>query len=421
MMTDGSILVGNTGKKLNTKVVTTSEGEVHNEIVEQWHPNDRQRDAWGIQKVSLPHSTFHGMFTFDIPSSMWFVYEDGVEVANATATNVYSSGGAAHVLADATHPDVKLESRECPRYQPDRGILLPTALTVPTAGNDGEAEWGGQTNENGVFFRLKSDGQLYAVIKSGGVETHEELIDMQSVIPGWSATQKHTYDIQAMWRGHGDYTFYVDLMEVHKITFLGVEGSGVSIENPALPWCFKATRNTQDMKIVLGCADITSENGQTDKEQYGSSYAEDVNVNGTDAPVLTIYNPLQINSTTNTRTITLARISVKMSKKGTFKVWCTRDPSAFTGQNLVEIANGSTHVQTDSPDMVAGAARATAFDTSKAVIVRPIPVEAAKETQVDNPYRGRIEFPVVRGDYIVITSTGSAATAEAVFEWGEQI
>lgn len=381
--------------------------------------NDLSLDAWGHQKVVQDWSTFHGMFTFDIPSSMWFVYEDEVQIPNRTAINVFSQGGAAHILADATHPDAKLESRECPRYQPNRGILLPTALICPTVGNDGTAEWGGQTAENGVFFRIKAnDTKLYGVLKSGGIETREIELDVPD---GWAANQRHLYDIRAQWRGMGNYDFIVDQVVRGTIVFLGTVGTTVSMENPALPWCFKTSRNTQDMKLIVGCADHTSEGGRTDTEQYGSSYAENVSVTGDDAPVLAVLNPLQINGQTNTRTITLARVSVTCSKKATFKLWMTRDPSAFTGATFIEIDNGSTHVQTDSPDMVAGAVRATAIDTTKTVIVRPIPVEAATEKQVDNPYRGRIEFPVVRGDYILVTCTASAATAEAVMEWGEQI
>lgn len=381
--------------------------------------NVRAYDVWGQPKFVSPWSTFHGMFTFDIPSSMWFVYEDGVEVANTLATNVFSQDGAAHILADATHTSAILESRECPRYQPDRGMLLPTALICPTIGNDGGAEWGGQTAENGVFFRIKpNDTKLYGVVKSGGVEVREIELTPPA---GWAANQRHLYDIRAQWRGMGAYTFLVDLQDSGTIDFLGTVGTGVSMENPALPWSFRTTRNTQDMELIVGCADHTSEGGRTDTEQYGSSYAENVPVSGTDSPVLAVYNPLQINGQTNTRTITLARVSVTCSKKGTFKLWRTRDAAVLTGATFVKIDNGSTHVQTDSPNMVTGAVRATSVNTANAVIVRPIPVEAATEKSVDNPYRGRIEFPVVRGDYIFVTCTASAATAEAVMEWGEQI
>ena len=41
---------------------------------------DLTEDAWGVQKVSLPYSLFHGMFSFDIPAKMWFMYDGGTQV-----------------------------------------------------------------------------------------------------------------------------------------------------------------------------------------------------------------------------------------------------------------------------------------------------------------------------------------------------
>ena len=71
--------------------------------------------------------------------------------------------------------------------------------------------------------------------------------------------------------------------------------------------------------------------------------------------------------------------------------------------------------------MDATAVRATAINTTNMKFITAVPVEAAVTLSVDNPYRGRIEFPVVRGDYLVVTCTASTATATAVVEWGEQI
>ena len=47
---------------------------------------DLATDVWGTQKVSFDKSLFHGLFTFDVPPTMWFVLEDGVEIANSTST-----------------------------------------------------------------------------------------------------------------------------------------------------------------------------------------------------------------------------------------------------------------------------------------------------------------------------------------------
>ena len=372
-------------------------------------------NAWGGQKVSIDHSIFHGMWTFDIPPSMWFMYENGTQVY--TSTNIISENGAAKLNTDVTNTGLILESRECPRYQPNRGHLFSTALICANSTNDGIREWGLSTDENGVCFRLKADGLLYAVVTSNSVET-EALIDTSS-IPGFDVEKGHLYDIQFQWRGVGNYFFYIDQILVYTVEKLGVV-TALTIENPALPIRFKATRTTQDVSILIGCADITSENGQDhNMEQYGSSYAEGVSVS-TDTPVLVVHNPLQISGVTNTRTITLARVSVNCSKKAVFKVWMTRNPADLTGETLQTIGNGS-YMQTDSPDMVAGAVRATATTTANLRFITSIPVEALSARVINNPYRDRIEFPIVRGDYLVITCTAATATAEAVIEWGEQI
>ena len=55
--------------------------------------------AWGEPVFVQPQSLFHGLWTFDIPRSMWIVEEDTgsglAEVAPDSVTAVTSSGGAA--------------------------------------------------------------------------------------------------------------------------------------------------------------------------------------------------------------------------------------------------------------------------------------------------------------------------------------
>ena len=63
----------------------------------------------------------------------------------------------------------------------------------------------------------------------------------------------------------------------------------------------------------------------------------------------------------------------------------------------------------------------TSFNTALADFVMAAPVEAAVPRMIDNPLREKITFPIVRGDYLVVTCTASTATADAVIEWGEAI
>lgn len=377
---------------------------------------DLTTDAWGIQKVSLPKSLFHGLWTYDIPQTMWFMYENGSQVYSSTA--IVSSGGAGTLTTSSTYSSLVLESRECPRYQPNRGHLFSTALICPNKTNDGTREWGLGTTENQILFRLKSNGKLYAVKKSGGVQTHEEEINT-STVPNFNVEKGNIYDIQFQWRGVGNYYFYINNVHVHSLLLLGTL-TVLSIENPAMPIRYAATRTTQDVSMSIGCADITSENGATNNtEQYSSCYSENIAVL-TNTPVLVVKNPLTISSKTNTRTVTLARITVSCSKKAVFKVWTTRTAGDITGATFKPIGTGS-YLECDSVAMDATAVKATAVTIANLQFVTSITTEASVRVPVDNPYRDRIEFPLVRGDYLIVTCTSATATAECVIEFGEQV
>jgi len=372
-------------------------------------------DAWGSQKMSLPFSLFSGMFTFDIPQTKWMMYENGTQVY--TSTDIVSENGEGVLRTTATNSTLLIESRTCPRYQSNRGHLFSTAGWFPSKTNDGIREWGVGTAENRVNFRLKSDGLLYAVQRSGNVETHEQLIDTSGVT-GFDVEKGNVYDIQYQWRGVGNYYFYVNLKLVHTFSHLGTL-TALSMENPALPVRLAAQRTTQDVEAHFGCVDITSENGAEAKLEYGSAYAAAV-ATGTDKPIIVVKQPLLINSETNTRDLTLTRITMNCTKKATFKVWSTRDATAFTGPTFVSVNQGS-FVESDSPDMAVGAVRATAVDTAKLRFVTAVNVEANVSREVTNPDPIAILFPIVRGDYIVVTVTASSATADCVIEWGEHI
>lgn len=377
---------------------------------------DLTLDAWGVQKMSLPYSIFHGMWTFDIPPSMWFMYENGVQVY--TSTNIVSSGGAAVLTTSATKTALIMEGRECPRYQPNRGHLFSTALWTPLKTRNGSRQWGVETAENGVFFRLKADGLLYAVLKSGVTETKEEVINT-SVLAGFDVQKGNVYDIQYQWRGVGNYYFFINLQLVHAFENLGTL-TALSMQNPALPVSFKCTRTTEDVAMHVGCADITSENGTSDSEEYGAAYASAVATTGANKPVLCIYNPLQIGGKTNTRTINIAVVTVANTKKCTFKVWRTRTLADITGATFQTIGGGS-YVQTDSPDMTAGAVRATAATVANMRFQTAITVEAAVTRVVDTPNINIIKFDMVRGDYLVVTCDATAGAADVVIKWGEEI
>jgi len=374
-----------------------------------------QADAWGVPKVSIPHSAFHGLFTFDIPSSQWFMYHDTTQTY--TSTVITSVDGAAKVQATAAIPAATLESRYTPRYQPNRGVLYSTALWCPNKEASGVRQWGLSTGLNGVYFELAADGKLYACLKSLGVVTKRAEIDT-SVVSGFDVQKGNVYDIQYQWRGVGNYVFYINLVRVHVFANLGTL-TALSISDPAMPAFFSAARIAGDVEMLIGCVDISSENGNDDRLQYASSYAEKT-VNGTDVPVICILNPSTINSKTNTRMLELSRISFNCDKKSIFKVWVTRDPTAITGATFVTRGNGS-FTQTDSPDSIAGAVSATAVTPAKLVLVTAVPLAANGFLALNNPFQNRIDFAMVRGDYLVVTNTVATGLSSVVIEWGEAV
>lgn len=419
-MSNASVLVpdvGPSGIAIDNSLLSVGGQSVMRQRVESYPANsfgDLTADAWGIPKVSLPHSLFHGLFTFDIPASQWFMYHGATQVY--TSTNIASSNSAGVVTANAAQPAVTLQSRDCPRYQPNRGHLFSTALWAPNKTADGVREWGLCTTENGVFFRLKADGLLYAVQKSGGVETIEQLIDT-SVVPGFDVEKGNVYDIQYQWRGVGNYKFYINLVHVANFEILGTL-TALSMQNPALPACFKATRTTADVSMNIGCVDITSENGSDNSLQPRVAYAN-IAVNGTDVPAVSIHNPLLINGQTNTRTIYPAHISVTCDKKAVFKVWRHRDPALLTGETFVALGAGS-FVQCDSPDTVAGAVAATAASVTTMELITVANVQAGGSTSWV-AHDERVHFFLVRGDYLTITASVVNGLCDVAVEWGEAI
>ena len=372
-------------------------------------------DAWGAQKVSTPYSLFNGMFTFDVPQAKWFMFENGSQVYTSTA--ISSINGAGTLTTGGAVNSLKVESRVCPRYQPNRGHLFSTAAWFPNKLANGIREFGLGTEENRVVFRLKPNGKLYAVIRSNNVDTYEVEISTKE-LANFDVEKGNIYDIQFQWRGVGNYYFYINNVRVHTINYLGTL-TQLSLKNPALPARLYAERITEDVSMSLGCVDITSENGQEAHMEYGSAFATGV-ATGTDKPILIIKQPVLINGESNTRDLSLARITFTCSKKATFKVWSTRHVEAITGATFNTVNQGS-YVECDSPDMHPSAVRATAVNTSLLRFITGILVEAAVSKEVTNPDANSILFPVVRGDHVIVTCTASAATADVVIEWGEHI
>ena len=375
-------------------------------------------DAWGTPKVTQDFSLFHGMFTFDVPPSMWLIEEGSVEVPNSTSTRATSILGHLNVTSGGTALDTcHVESRRHPRYQPDRGLKYAASIGFKGANSDGILRAGLIVDgENGVYFKTIGDGKLYACILNDGVETHAEEITLPFAI---DITLGNIYDIRMQWRGVGKVDYFAGnpdtslLEKVHTIEFLNTLDEKTSIRNPAMSVAFHAENVTEEVSLWCGCVDVTSEGGAVVREQYGEHSHNNTSI-GAGGAVFAVRNPqLAPNGKINTRDLRLVRITITADKKSVFKAYQTRDPSAIVGGAWVPTKTGS---------FVEANHAATSVDTSKMEKFSTFRLAAGQTIERSNPSSETIDFFGVHGDYLVVVcDVGVGVDVELAIEWGEEI
>lgn len=380
---------------------------------------DMALDAWGLQKIVHPNSLFHSAFTFNVPVKKWTSSINGVEENLETSTLVTSTNGKLSVKTLANNGDVTyLHSRRHPRYQPNRGHVYSMSAFVPVPTDNAVEDFGLFTDTDGVFFRIHTDGKLYACLQSNGVLVHEDLIKFPCSFDDepLDYSKGNVYDIQFQWRGAGNYRFFAGnpktgkLEVIHEIKNLN-KLTSLTMQNPSLPASFRVTSLGDAGEIQSGCVDITSEGGALMHMQYESAKSIEKAVSGTNIPVLIIHSPNTISGKMNTVDGMLSRVSGSSDKRAIFQIWSTRDATAFTGASFNTVGFGS-YVEFD--------VAATAVDTAKLKFITAFRVEANSYVPVENPAKDNIDFFFIHGDYIVITATAAAGTCDAIVEWGEE-
>jgi len=368
-------------------------------------------DAWGTPKVTQPFTLFHSVWTFDVSPKLWIKSENGSEVNSSTRiVSEYSmlkvsSGSSLNSYSNAY-------SKRHPRYQPNRGHLFSTAVYLPNKTAAGQRDFGLFSEENGVFFRLKSDGKMYAVLRNNSIDVKEELIT-----PSFNVDYEkgNIYDIQFQWRGVGNYKFFIGDPDtgasklVHMFDILGTSTS-LSINNPALPVCYQSTNKGSEVVIYSGCCDVTSEGGSDEKQYYTSSILLGKTIN-TNTPILAIRQPDTINGKINTRDILLSRVTINASKKSSVGMFVTRDATAISGGSWSAIQN--SYVEENST--------ISSVDFTKMSQVTVFSCEAGVSKETTNPNKDIIQFWLVRGDCLVLVGNGAGALVDAVIEFGEEI
>ena len=385
--------------------------------------NELSLDAWGKSKFIIDKSLIHGLFTSSVPLTMWKEIFNGTEQLPTICTSV---NGKLSAKSGATLNDkMILETFRNPRYEPNRGHLYSTAMFIPNKIAAGVREFGLITEFAGVFFRVKSDGNLYAVVRTtiDSITTdNEQLIDTTGV----DIEKGNVYDIQFQWRGVGNYKFFLNLKPVAGFMFLGTL-TELSIFNPALPASFICENLGDNVELNCGCVDVSSEGGEGKGKEFGSisvdNEAGQVAISGFNIPVIAVRSKKTVNSLRNTRDTILFALSAYSDQRSFLRVWKTRDFTAITSndQNWADFKDGHLeYITYDIPDITIP----MSFDTSKGELKFGARVNIDADFQKIFDYNDKTNLFLTPGDMYVITihrENGGSANVGATIEFGEEI
>lgn len=395
-------------------------------------------DAWGTFKTVSDFSLFRSLFTYDIPAIKWRELVNGVE--QTTFINASVVDGKMNLQAPASLNDVAgLCSYRHPRYEANRGYHYAASVICPNPTADAERDWGIflDSGESGVYFRLKSDGQLYARLDTtiSGVPTNvvEELIDIPFTI---DFSKGFITDIQFQWRGIGNYTFWIGdpatgkLVKVHTIDFMNTSAD-LSMYNPACPVAFRV-KNLGDQAVLnCGCVDVSSEGGNGENFEYGSiplmNESGQVAVSGFNVPVIVVRSKLLFNGLDNTRDTQAFAASGYADQRAVLKIWVTRDETAITLNDQVWTDFGDGHLEYILYDTNADGSPLVGtpmtFDTTKALNTFSSRVDQ-DQTFVTPAPQGDGKVWQTPGDIFIFTmhrETGGSVNVGSVYEFLEAI
>ena len=405
--------------------------------VEKQAKGDLYLDAWGVPKVSIPATLFHGMFTFDVPSSYWKESINSVEqtsFSGATSVNGELNLTSNGVLNDR----VVLDTFRSPRYQPNRGHLYSSSLFFDDPTLNGERTCGIFTEEAGVGIRIRGNGStwsIYFVVRTtlDSVTTDVEH-EVTNLPPGYNPARGNIYDIQMQWRGVGNFKL-----------FIGDEATGVStlvltvsnlnvvenltIFNPAFPIAFECINQGDDVVIRVGCVDVSTEGGLRDKGFYGSISIDNNNgqvaISGYNVPILVVRCKRNHPTTgqRNTRDMIALLATAYSDQRSIVRVWATRDETAITlnDQTWVDFRDGLIdYIQYDNPNV----ATPITFDTAKADLIFGARVDMDQSYATSALFEGRTDIFQSAGDIFVFTvhrETANSANVGVTYEFAEEL
>ena len=339
---------------------------------------------------------------------------------NSTSTRVATNNGIASISSGAILGNESLlKSKRSPRYQPNRGHLYSTAVFLENPTDNGFRDFGMFTIDNGVYFRLKNDGKLYARIDSLGANQYEQEIIIPFTI---DLSKGNIFDIQMQWRGVGNFSWFIGnpatgkVTKVHTANLLGTLDGKASISNPALPCCYRSINNGDNVTIKTSCVDITSEGGQAENYVYGSIIGTVASLpSSSNVEFLAVKISETFNGEINTRDVILDRITTSCDNESVITVYSTNDPSVFAGTTWNDYRGRDNIQYAYAYDLYANMTSTSLFPL---ITTR---VEQDFKNEIINPSRMN-SFYLSAGDFILIAvkaSTGNSFTS--TLEFSEEV
>lgn len=383
---------------------------------------DVNNTAWGIPKVSLDKSKIHGLFTYNVPKTIWKETFNGTE---RTITNAISLNGKLNLTAGTVLNDkTVLDTFRNPRYEPNRGLIYSISAFLPSKNAVGERRFGIFTEESGVFFEL-INGVLSSVVRTkvnGVVSDDKKTIDLTNI----DLEKGNTFDIQMQWRGVGDIKFFINQKKVSTFNYLGTRIELTEF-NPANPICFECVNKGSDVIIECGCVDVSSEGGGINGKTYGSISVDNssgqVAITDFNVPIIAVRSKKTVGTNRNTRdTITLFA-NAYSDQKSLLRIWQTRDFTAITANNQTWRDFGDGHLEFlvyDTPDVVTP----MAFNTTKAKLIFGGRVGQDTTYTTTALFSQLTDVHLTPGDMFVFTmhrENGIAANVGVTFEFAEEI
>lgn len=388
-------------------------------------------DAWGAQKISRDYSILHGMFTHEVPEEYWKEVFNGAIVT--PLVNATSVDGKLVLTSGTTLNDTTiLDTYRNPRYQPNRGHHYAVSLFLPTPTALGQRDFGMFTEEAGVFFRLKSDGLLYACRRTtvaAVTNTIEEAITIPFTI---DLSKGNIYDIQMQWRGVGNIEFFIGnpltgiSESVHKMILLG-SLTELSVFNPAMPLAYQSTNLGDEVVIQSGCVDVSSENGEPNGKVYGSisidNLSGQVAVAGYNTPVLVVKSTKTFAGYRNTRDLQALIATAYADQRSFFRIWTTRDATAITLNDQAWTIYGDgniEYIQYDNPNVTLP----MTFDTAKAKLIFGSRVDQDQSYAASALFDGHTHFYQTPEDILIFTihrENGSEVNVGVTYEFAEEV